>query len=139
MTFEEYVADWDKVCAEKTKLEAKLKPLKDKELAMRKAISESLSTALGATLREGVNTFVMQDGRSLKYTHEVKREVEKGEIANARAEYEKLNDRELPFDMLLRQKYELDKAAWKKLTPAQQKAVSRMLTTKLGTPTLEII
>lgn len=138
-TFAEYVAQWDDLCRKKAAIEEQLKPLAAQELAMRKALADSVKTALGAKLKEGVNTFPLGDGRSLKLTHSVKRDIEPGEIANARAKYDELNDRDLTFDQLLRIKHELDKTNWKKLTPAQRKAVSRMIVAKDATPTLEIV
>lgn len=137
-TFEEYVTAYDAVCAEVAAIEAKLKPLKAKELEMRKAIAASLDTALGEARVEGVNRFPMQDGRTLKYSYKVDRKIEESEIANAREKYSKQNDTPVTFDQLLRVKYELSKRDWDKLPDAAKKAVSRMIVAKPATPSLEI-
>lgn len=135
-TFEEYVTAWDTLAAEIDALKKKLKPLTDKEMQMRKAIAEALKAAI--EIKEGVNVLPLNDGRSLAYTHGIKREIEVGELENTREEFRKLNDVEVKFDELLRIKYELEKREWNKLSDAAKKVVSRMIVAKEEAPKLEI-
>lgn len=148
-TFEQYVARWDGLRAKAAALtaqkaaltkdiDAELKTLTETEMAMRKAIAESVKTALGDKLKEGVNRFDMADGRKLKLTYAVTRAIDEAQIAVAREAYSKVNDAPVTFDELLRVKYELAKAEWNKLGAGGKLAVSAMVTAKPAAPTLEI-
>lgn len=133
-----YVNTWDDLNAQIAKLKAKLKPLEDQEKKMRQALADSIKTALGEKLREGVNRYELPDGRAIKLTNKLDRKIEVAEIANAREAYSKQNDQPIPFDAILRTKFELDKREWDKLPDEAQKAISRMIITKPAMPTLEI-
>ena len=137
-TFLEYVAAWDAARAQIEQIEKTLKPLKAKELEMRKALAESIQTALGDKLKEGMNTYDLGDGRSLALGYMLDRKIEESEVASAREAYAQLNDRPVEFDALLRIKYELNKRDFDKLSAAGKAAISDMVVTKPAAPTLEI-
>lgn len=141
MTFEEYVTAWDELCQKKAKLEKQLKPIKDEEMKMRKHITEALIAAKGSDLKEGANSFELVDGRTLKFANDIKREIENSEIENARKAYNDINDKgeDIPFDNLLRVKFELNLPDYRKLTEAQQKAIADMITSKPGAAKVEIV
>lgn len=128
-TFEAYVAAWEQVADA-------AKRLKDLEMDMRKAIA----TSTFQNPKEGVNTHAMVDGRKLKLTHKYTRSVDEASIARARAEYELVNDRPVPFDNLLKVKYDLATTEYKKLElgSAAYLAVSHMVTVKPAAPALEL-
>lgn len=139
MTFFEYLAAWDDLCRQKAILEEQLKPIRDKELEMRKSLAASIEISLGSDYKEGVNKFPLEDGRTLKLTAKIDRKISEDQIPLARAAYEKLNDRPVAFDDLLRAKYELSKRDFDKLSDSAKAAVSDMVTAKPAAPTLEII
>lgn len=137
-TFEEYVDEWDATCAQIAAITKQLKPLKDKEMVMRRALEQSVREHLGADWREGVNKLTLADGRVLKVTHSVKRTVEAGELPAARELYARLNDAPVSFDDLLRVKYELDKRNFDKLEGEAAKVFSRVLVAKDEAPKVEL-
>lgn len=132
-TFEEYVLDWDGLVARIEAAKKDLKVLTDSEMTIRKAIAESVNKAVGG-LKEGVNTIPLGNGRKLKVTHTVKREIDQTMIPAVRETYNLLNDRPVVFDDLLRLKYELDKKSYDKLSDEALKVVSRMVTAKPVAP-----
>lgn len=134
--FYDYVVDWDKLVAEIETKKKQLKKLTDIELPIRKAIATSLGATLPEGLAEGVNIFTLRDGRKLKLTHTIKREIDEAQIVPTREAYAMLNDNPIAFDTLLRVKYELAKAEWNKLEGEPAKVVSRMLVSKDSAPTL---
>jgi len=140
MTFEEYVNQWDALVAQIEALKKQLKPLTDAEMPMRKAIFEAVQNSLVAsgTWKEGVNNFPMPDGRKLKVTNALKRDIEESQITSARAMYDMQNDKPVLFDDLLRVKYELAKAEWNKLPDAAKHAISGMISTKQDTVTVAL-
>lgn len=138
MTFDKYVAQWDALCKQIDELQRKLKPLKEAEMAMRKSMAESVEEALGDRWREGVNKYNLSDGRVLKVTHTVKREVDMTGVEQARQEYSQLNDVPCTFDELFRVKLELDKKQWNTLGPAARGAVSHAITAKPQAPTVAL-
>lgn len=138
MTFEEYVAEWDRLVGEIEKLKKLLKPLTEKEMEMRRAIFSGVQSSMGNNWKEGTNTWKMPDGRKLKVVNEIKREIEVGEIIAARNNYDRLNDRPVAFDSLLRIKYELAKTEWNKIGEEAKKAVSNMIIAKPGTPVVTL-
>lgn len=133
-----YVAEWYSLQQQIEAAKATMKPLVDKELKMRKALGESIATALGDKLKEGVNHYPLEDGRSLKFTYAVDRAIVEADIAPTREAYLLQNDRPIDFDALLRVKYELSKRDYDKLTPEAKVIISRMLTVKPKAPTLEM-
>lgn len=148
-TFEQYVDRWDGLKAKAAALvaqkqaltkeiDAELKTIAETEMAMRKAIAESVKEALGDKLKEGVNRFDMADGRKLKFSYDLTRTIDESQIDVARQEYSKVNDAPVTFDELLRVKYELAKKEWNKLGAGGKAAVSAMITTKPAAPTMEI-
>lgn len=130
----EYLADWQKV-------QELAKALTGIELTMRKA----LFAATFPVPKEGSNTFNLSDGRKLVAQHKLTRGIDEALIAPTRAEYELVNDRPVPFDELLKTSYALVTSAYRKLEPAPGSApsqaytvISRMVTTKPATPSLEV-
>lgn len=124
MTFDEYVLEWEKLASEVARRKAEMDDLVKREQEMRREFSK------GLTLEEGTNKISLGDGRTLVITNTIERKVDEGSIALARTEYEKLNERPVEFDTLLRIKYEVDKRQWNKLTDAGRLAVSRMIENK---------
>lgn len=134
-THAEYLDNW-------LKLKDISKALTELEMSMRKA----LFAATFPTPKEGANTYVLPDGRKLKATHKITRNVDEAMIALARSEYELCNDRPVEFDLLLKTKYDLVTSSYRKLQPADGAApslaylaASRMITEKPGSPTLEVV
>ena len=153
MTFEEYVQDWDgtkvkiaNLVDQKKRMtadiDAEIAKLAATEMTMRKAIANNVVTSLGDNLKEGVNNWNMSNGRSLKLTHKVDRKIDEAQIAMAREEYAKVNDSDgVTFDQLLRVKYELAVAEFRKIEDkvGAALAVSRMLVSSTPAPVLELI
>ena len=153
MTFEEYVQDWDgtkvkiaNLVDQKKRLtsdiDAEIVKLAATEMTMRKAIANNVVTSLGDNLKEGVNKWSMSNGRSLKLTHKIDRTIDESQIAMAREEYAKVNDSDgVTFDQLLRIKYELAVAEFRKIedNAGASLAVSRMLVSSTPAPVLELI
>jgi hypothetical protein len=146
--FIEYVNNWDEQVARKEELVAQKKALTadiDTELATltademttRKGLATAIVTALGDTAKEGVNKYTLTDGRKLKVTVSKTRTIEVSEIANARVEWDKLNEHSLiAFDSVFRLKHELAKAEWNKLTDGERLVMSRVVVTKDAAPTV---
>ena len=132
-TFEEYVDEWNDLVTKIAALKEQLKPLTDAEMPMRKAIRDAVQAAMGGTYKEGMNNFVMSDGRKLKVNNTIKREIDVSQIATVREQYSLLNDRPVEFDDLLRVKYELAKVEWNKLGPEAKHLTSAMITAKPDT------
>lgn len=133
--FTAYVDQWDSNVAQIEELEKQLKPLKAKELEMRKAIVASIKGAMET--KEGVNRYTLPDGRALKLTLKIDRKIEEPAIATTRELFEQQNDTcGVTFDALLRVKYELSKRDFDKLPEAAAKVASRMVVSKEAAPTL---
>jgi Txe/YoeB family toxin of Txe-Axe toxin-antitoxin module len=130
----EYVDNW-------LKLSELAKALAAMEMVMRKALFAS--TFPEPT--EGANNYPLPDGRKIAAQHKLNYSIDESQIALARAEYEVINDRPVLFDELLKVKHDLVTSAYRKLQPASGQApsqafvaVSRMVTIKPGSPTIEI-
>lgn len=138
--FEKAVNDWHSMQQLVQEVKKLLKPLEAEERKARDGIAESLATFYGADLKEGVNNYELSNLRVLKYTHKVDRKIDNGLVAVAREAYTQADDKpELPFDDLLRVKYELAATPYKKVTgPNAKLAVSRMITSKPAAPTLTV-
>jgi hypothetical protein len=138
VTFEEYVSQWDSLCGQIEELKRKLAPLAAQELTMRKAIRDSVKTALGDAWKEGTNNLILQDGRTLKVVQSVSRKIDQDLIEITRKTYELVNDRPVVFDDLLRVKYELAKEPFSKLSGEALLVVSRMITSKDEAPEVKL-
>lgn len=135
--FEKAVNDWDEAFDLLQKLKSMLKPLEASERQMRDGIADSLKAHLKDNLKEGVNSYELSNGRVLKLNHKVNRTVVASMIPAAREAYKEAGG-DKSFDDLLRVKYELQIAPWRKLDNETQTAVSRMIVSKLAAPTLEV-
>jgi len=135
-TFEEYVAKWDTLVAQIEVFKRQMKPLVEKEMEMRRAIHRQIAAAMGDLFKEGMNNYPMLDGRKLKVQNGIKREIDTIMIPVAREAYRLLNHREVPFDDLLRTKFELSKVDWNKVSVEGKAAVSVMITSKPDTPSV---
>lgn len=133
-TFEDYVKTWDDLVGRIAQAKKDLKLLTDGEMEMRKAIAEAVGKTMPDGLKEGVNAFAMPDGRKLKVTRKIKREIDQAAIGPTREAYAQLNDNPVVFDTLLRVKYELEKREWDKLEGAALLTVTRMITSKDESP-----
>lgn len=134
-TFAEYVDRWDALVAEINKQKKETKRLTTLEMEMRKGIAASIaSTKPDKVLEEGINKHVMPDGRTLKITRKIKREIDEAQIVHTRTLYGELNSTTVTFDELLRTKYELSVTAFRKLEPEHAVIISRMITSKDESP-----
>lgn len=129
-TFEDYVDEWDELKSKIAELKKQLAPLEDTEKKMRTQMAESVKEHLGDDWKEGMNNFLLQDGRTLKIKADIDRKVEMGEMANAREAYEQLNDTPCPFDDLFRVKYELQVKQYRTLSDTAVTAISRAIVAK---------
>ena len=139
--FEGYVAQWDTLCGDIKDAKRALKKLTDREMAMRKHITEQCLRALGDEAKhEGVNKYEMPDGRVIKITTGITRKVDALHIEAARQAYAQANDRPagVAFDDLLRVKYELAVAPLRKLEGQALSAATRMFTSTPTSPKVEL-
>lgn len=136
--FYDYVVDWDKLVAQIEEVKAGLRKLTQAELPIRKQIAEAIGNAMPGGLQEGINHYTLRDGRKLKVTRAIDRKIDESEVVPVREAYMMLNNNPVPFDTLLRIKYELAKTEWSKLDGGAQKIISRMLVTKDAAPTVEL-
>jgi hypothetical protein len=123
----EYVDQWLAV-----KAVAKL--LADYEMSQRKTLFYHTFPAP----KEGANTFDLADGRKIKATHKINRTILEDQIGAARQAYSELNDRPVDFEDLLKVKYDLVVAPFRKLEGPALLAVSRMVNAKDGAPDLKV-
>lgn len=127
--FPDYVANWEK-------LKVISKYLTGLEMDMRKIIfAEAFKDP-----KEGANTTTLPSGIKLKGTHKITRNIDESQISLARSEYVLANSQPVDFDELLKTKYELVTASYRKLTEGTQayNAASRMIVAKPGSPTLDL-
>ena len=139
MTFEEYVQQWEEAAAAIEANKKHIAELVKNEMLMRKAIEAAVQTALGDKWREGVNSFPLSDGRTLKVTHSIKRNVLEDHISPTREAYNLLNDRPVNFDEILRVKYEINKKTFDELEGDAKQLISRMVEAKPAAPTVKIV
>ena len=131
-TFEEYVAEWQKVKAEAARL-------KDLEMTMRLAIRDSVRNYLGDKFKEGANPHKMADGRKITVTHKVNRSLDESRLEVIREEYNALNDRPIEFDDLIKVKYELVIGKYRDLEGKAAEVFSDLVTTKEGSPEVKVV
>ena len=139
--FERAVNDHNNLQAFIAEVKDLLKPHETEERTKRDALAVSLNSYFGSKLKEGVNTYTLSNGRKLKYTYKVDRKVDNAQVAVARAAFDESVDKptDMVFDEMLRVKYELAAASYKKVTgEAAKLAVSRMLVTKAAASTLTV-
>jgi len=139
--FERAVNDHNDLQAFIAEVKDLLKPHETEERTKRDALTVSLNSYFGSKLKEGVNTYTLSNGRKLKYTYKVDRKVDNAQVAVARAAFDESADKPagMVFDDMLRVKYELADAPYKKVTgEAAKLAVSRMLVTKAAASTLTV-
>lgn len=138
-SFEAAVNDWHDLSQIVGFVKDTLKPLETQEREKRVAISSSLFTYFGDSLKEGVNNYPLSNGRKLKYSYGVDRKVAEAELEVAKKSYlDSAQPSDPKFDELLRIKYELEMKSFRKLSPEGRLAVSRMVTSKPKSPTLEV-
>lgn len=104
----------------------------ERELELRKA----LQPVLFPDPKEGVNKDDLPDGFVLKLTHKVDRKVSEEELESIREPLAKLG---VSLDTLVKVKHDLVVKEYKQLTEEQKKVVDTVLTTKPGSPTIEIV
>lgn len=132
-THAEYLDSW-------LKIKDLAKSLSQTEMTMRKA----LFAATFPDPREGSNVFELPDGRKLAATYKINRTIDESLVQATRAEYELLNERPMDFDELLKVKHELVTSAYRKLQPGEEDpgaayiVISKMITAKPGSPTMEV-
>lgn len=139
LTFEQYVEQWETLVAQIEVLKKQMKPLTEAEMIMRRALHQSVATGMGDLFKEGMNNYPLANGRKLKVQNDIKREIDMTMIPTAREAFALQNDvGNVAFDDLLRTKYELAKAEWNKLSDEAKKAVSVMIDSKPGTPSVTL-
>lgn len=138
--FENTVNEWHELSTLLAHMKSLIKPLEAEERKFRDAISDSLRAFYAAELKEGMNNYELSNGRKLKFGHKVDRKVETSMVGVAREEYAKAPVEGVPFDAIIRVKYELEARQYKKTltSPAALAALGRMITTKFAAPTLEV-
>lgn len=138
-SFEAAVNDWHDMNQIVGYVKDTLKPLETQEREKRAAISSSLNSYFGDGLKEGVNSYTLSNGRKLKYNYGVDRKVAEAELEVAKKAYlDTAQPSDPKFDELLRIKYELEMKSFRKLSAEGRLAVSRMVTSKPKSPTLEV-
>jgi DNA-binding ferritin-like protein (Dps family) len=138
--FEQGVNDHNELQKYIAEVKQLLKTAEVEEREKRDAIAASLTTFFGADLKEGMNTYVLSNKRKLKFKNGIDRKIDESQVEVARAAYEAATDKtDVTFDSLLRAKYELAAAPFKKVTGAESAlAISRMLVVKSSTPSIEV-
>jgi len=139
--FEKATNEWESLQALQQHVKQAIKPLAFIELEKRNAIAASLAHHFGDGLKEGVNNYMLSNGRKLKYKHSISRIIDQAAIGQAREGYVAAADTpDVAFDDLLRVKYELAVAPYKKVqgSPEAATAVSRMIISKPAAPALEV-
>lgn len=140
-SFGQYVDEWDQLVGRIKDAKRALKVLTDKEMEMRKNIATSVASVMGPDFnQEGTTNYMLPDNRVLKIVSKVKRTVEPSMLEISRAEFDKANDKPptLTFDDLLRTKYEVNVRPLKTLTGSAKLALSRLITEKPESPTVEL-
>ena len=112
-------------------LQEKVKAAVKTEMALRKEIFAELFPSP----KEGVNTKVLQDGRTIKATHKITREVDEPALTSA---WSALVEAKLPVDALIKTKPSLVLSAFRTLTDEQHMIFDACLTIKPGAPSIEI-
>lgn len=126
-TFEEVLAEWQKVSLE-------LDRAKAREMELRKA----LFTAAFPNPVEGTNSLTLADGRIVKGVHKINRSVDDAQVPAVRAEILKRSN-EVKVDDLFRVGYSLGIKEYNKLGPELLLIANKAVTAKPGAPTLEVV
>ena len=105
--------------------------LKEEELALRKEIFE----ACFENPTEGVNSFKLNGGYVVKFTHKINRTLDMASLPTVR---ELLTEANVNVDDLIRMKPELSVTTYKKLPDAHRLIMDMAITSKPGTPSYEI-
>jgi len=98
--------------------------------AEERALRENLFNGAFPSSKEGVNTYELPDGRKIKGTKKVYRNVIQDAVANLPAEL---------AARVLKQKWELRVGPYKQLDKDEQKIVDGIITITPGLPTLEVV
>lgn len=140
--FEEAVNRWAELAELQDAVKTAMKILNEEEREARDGLAASLGAYFRDRpqgLKEGVNDYKLSNGRKLKFTYGIDRKIAESALATARKAYEEAADAGDPaFDTLLRTKYELNTAPWRKLSIEAASAFSRCLTSKEKAPTLVV-
>lgn len=119
MTYEQTLERWQEV-------QAAVKRLQDEERTLR----EGLFNGTFKNPTEGVNKQELPDGRILKGTYKLYRNVDQKAVVN------------LPEDLrerVIKIKYDLQLSTYRKLSSEERKQVDGIITVKPGMPGLEIV
>lgn len=122
-TYEDLLAEWE-YAKQQTALWSK-KEREMREMLFQGAVPEP---------KEGVNNVELADGRICKFTHKVNRTLRDAESLREELAALGLND----VDKYVVPKFDLGVAAYKKATGKTRKTMDKYVTSKPGTPTLEV-
>ena len=137
--FEKAVNKWHELQMLQTTVKDALKPVNEDEKEQRDALAAGLVAFLGADLKEGNNDYKLSNKRKLKLGYKVERKIDETQVVLTREEYQKAaKPGDAPFEDLLRVKYDLAIAPWRKLSAEGTKAFSKAVVTKVASPTLAV-
>ncbi|MGL5737166.1 MAG: DUF7173 family protein, partial [Beijerinckiaceae bacterium] len=115
--FEQAVNEWYALQSLQDAVKTAMKRVNEAERTMRDALADSLRKHMKADLKEGVNAYSLSNGRKLKLSHNIDRKIDETGLADSRKFYaENATEGDPAFDALLRVKYELNVAPWRKLS-----------------------
>ena len=137
-TFSDYVTAFEDLSNEVERMKKELKRKTDAQMVMRRELTRTIKDAMGDAFKEGVNKFSLADGRVVKVDYKIDRKIEESMVLTARQEYARLNDTPCDFDDLIRVKYELNIAPFRKLENAALLAISQMVVAKEAAPTVTV-
>lgn len=127
--YADVLTEWQQVSAklrEMTKLELKLRTTLF-ELAFPNPV-------------EGVNSRELDDGRIVKGTHKINRNVDQAAVEGVKKRLAELNSPlGAPVDDVFKAKIELGVGPYKKLSPEARAIANDAITSKPGTPSLEVV
>lgn len=113
-------------------LNQQIAALKEEELALRKEIFE----ACFENPVEGTNSFNLNGGYVVKFTHKINRTLDMAALPTVR---ELLTEANVNVDDLIRMKPELSVTTYKKLPDSARQIMDMAITSKPGTPSYEIV
>lgn len=124
--------EWDAVKNKIAPLKEQLDPLVAQERAIRKQIVDSFEQK-----QEGSkNEIGLANGYTLKMNYKLKREIDEPALKNL---YKELEEANVPVEMLIKQKPQLELKIYRALTEQQKEVVDKALIIKEDSHSVEII
>lgn len=126
-TFEEALDRW-------VKLSAELARVKREEMELR----NQLFGAAFQNPKEGTNKLILNDGREFVGKHNINRSVDAAQVPTVVQEIAKLGKNDVVADDYFKVKYDLAVGLYKKAPPEVKLILTRAVTEKPGSPSIEI-